>query len=52
VKALFKKAGFNQIELVAAGGGVFEVMINGELRYSKKAIGRFPSEEEIAAMAG
>lgn len=34
-------------ELVASGGGVFEVVIDGNLVFSKKAEGRFPEAEEI-----
>ena len=34
-------------ELIASGGGVFEVEIDGKLVLSKKALGRFPEHEEI-----
>ncbi len=34
-----------------SGGGVFEITVDGELRFSKKALGRFPTEEEIEALA-
>jgi len=34
-------------ELIRSGGGVFEVKKDGELIFSKKATGRFPTEEEI-----
>jgi selT/selW/selH-like putative selenoprotein len=36
---------------VKSRGGVFEITIDGTLRFSKKALGRFPSEEELAALA-
>jgi selT/selW/selH-like putative selenoprotein len=29
--------------------GVFEISVDGELRYSKKATGRFPSDDEVLA---
>jgi len=38
------------VELVAAGGGVFEVSRDGDLLFSKKALNRFPEDKEIAAM--
>ena len=34
-------------ELIKSGGGVFEVVHDNELIFSKKAIGRFPEHEEI-----
>lgn len=34
-----------------SGGGVFEITVDGALRYSKKATGRFPTDEEVAALA-
>ncbi|MCH9674144.1 MAG: Rdx family protein [Gammaproteobacteria bacterium] len=39
------------IELVRSGGGVFEISIDGDLRFSKKALGRFPDDAEVAALA-
>ena len=42
--------------LVPAGGGCFEVTVNGELVYSKLKTGQFPDEraveEQVAALAG
>lgn len=34
-----------------SGGGVFEITVDGELKFSKKALGRFPTDEEIATLA-
>ena len=39
-----------EIELVKGSGGVFEITVDGELVYSKKATGRFPSWKEVEAM--
>jgi selT/selW/selH-like putative selenoprotein len=36
-------------ELIASGGGVFEVEVDGQLVFSKKALDRFPTEGEVAA---
>jgi hypothetical protein len=30
---------------------VFEIFADGQLRFSKKALGRFPTEEEIDTLA-
>ena len=44
--AIEKKFGVKP-KLVKSGGGVFEVTVNGNNIFSKKASGRFPSNEEI-----
>ena len=38
-----------QVELVRSGGGVFEITVDGQLKYSKKATGQFPTDDEITA---
>ncbi len=38
-----------QIDLVRSAGGVFEVELDGDLIYSKKATGRHCTPEEIIA---
>jgi len=35
------------IELISSGGGVFEVTLDGNLIFSKKALERFPNPNEI-----
>ena len=40
-----------QVELVEASGGVFEVSRDGKLLFSKKQLGRFPTDQEIDAFA-
>lgn len=37
------------VELIPSGGGVFEVMAEGELLHSKKSTRRFPEPGEIVA---
>jgi len=37
-------------ELTAGGGGVFDVVVDGELLFSKRASGRFPQAGEIGAL--
>ena len=40
------------VQLRMSGGGVFEVTVDGRLAYSKKATGRFPSDEEVLRTLG
>ncbi len=35
------------ISLISSGGGVFEISLNGDLIFSKKALNRFPENGEI-----
>ena len=44
-----KSEGAN-VSLVRGGGGVFDITIGDELVFSKKKTGRFPTDEEVAAM--
>ncbi len=37
-----------KVSLKRTGGGVFEITVDGRLAWSKKANGRFPSEQEVA----
>ena len=41
-----------EIRLRKSGGGVFEITVDGKLAYSKKATGRFPTDEEVFAILG
>ena len=36
--------------LIRSRGGVFEVILEGKVIFSKKRIGRFPEAEEIAQL--
>jgi len=36
-----------QVVLRRSGGGVFEIAVDGRLAFSKKATGRFPTDEEV-----
>lgn len=48
--ALEKKFSSVDIELIESGGGVFEVVCDGKLIFSKKKLGRFPEHSEIIDM--
>ena len=37
-------------KLIAGGGGVFEVTVDGRLIFSKKLAGRFPDPTEIVEL--
>ena len=37
------------VDFISSGGGVFEVRKDDTLIFSKKALGRFPTTEEILA---
>lgn len=39
-----------EVELKASSGGVFEVVVEGDLLYSKKALGRFPEDGEVESL--
>jgi selenoprotein W-related protein len=36
-----------ETELIEGSGGVFDVKVDGNLIFSKKAAGRFPEDDEI-----
>ncbi|GAX89514.1 hypothetical protein [Effusibacillus lacus] len=38
------------LTLIPSGGGVFEVMVGDKLVFSKKELGRFPDEGEVAKL--
>lgn len=38
------------VALRKSRGGVFEITVDGELRFSKKATGRFPTDAEVASV--
>ena len=40
-----------KIALRKSGGGVFEITVDGALRFSKKQQGRFPTDQEVANAA-
>jgi selenoprotein W-related protein len=40
-----------EVELVPGTGGVFEITVDGQLKFSKKQTGRFPTDEEVIAVA-
>jgi selT/selW/selH-like putative selenoprotein len=41
-----------QVVLHKSGGGVFEIVVDGRLGFSKKATGRFPTDKEVVSALG
>lgn len=46
------KQKIQELKLIPAGGGCFELSLNGELVYSKLKTGQFPDEEEMVGVIG
>jgi selT/selW/selH-like putative selenoprotein len=40
------------VTLRKSGSGVFEITVEGRLAFSKKAVGRFPTEQEVVSASG
>ncbi len=39
-----------EVELIEGAGGVFEIMRNEELLFSKRKLNRFPDDKEVDAI--
>jgi selenoprotein W-related protein len=48
--ATFEAAGA-EVAYVKGHSGIFDITVDGELKFSKKQTGRFPTAEEIEALA-
>ena len=46
------KQKIESLELIPAGGGCFELTVDGDLLYSKLETGQFPDEGEMIAQVG
>jgi len=40
-----------EVKLIESTGGAFEVVVDGELIYSKKSTGEFPDEQQLLKKA-
>ena len=47
---LLAKAPDAEIKLTKGLNGIFDIVVDGDLRYSKHETGRFPSDEEVQAV--
>jgi selenoprotein W-related protein len=43
------KQQISSLELEPAGGGCYEITVNGDLVYSKLSTGEFPADEAVSA---
>jgi selenoprotein W-related protein len=46
------KQAIQDLKLIPAGGGAFELTVNGELLYSKLKTGKFPDEQAMLDAVG
>jgi len=46
------KQRIKDLKLIPAGGGAFELSVNGELLYSKLKTGQFPDEQMMLQAVG
>jgi selenoprotein W-related protein len=46
------KQKIRDLKLVPAGGGCFELSVNGDLVYSKLKTGKFPDEQAVLDVVG
>ena len=46
------KQQIRELKLIPAGGGCFELTVNGELLYSKLKTGKFPDEQAMIDVVG
>jgi len=49
---LLKERYNTEVQLIPSDGGVFEVVVDGSLIYSKKKFNRFPEEGEVEGLIG
>jgi len=50
VRDRLEKLGAADIELRAGRSGQFDVTVDGTLKYTRSKTGRFPTDDEIAAL--
>ena len=50
-RARFRELANADVELARGSGGVFEITVDGQLKFSKKQLGRFPTDDEVDALA-
>jgi selT/selW/selH-like putative selenoprotein len=49
--ARFAQVSGAEVAYKKSGGGVFEISVGDELKFSKKRLGRFPTDDEVEALA-
>jgi predicted Rdx family selenoprotein len=51
VRDALQAKGITEVDLQPGRSGQFDVLVDGALRYSRYQTGRFPTDEEVAALA-
>jgi predicted Rdx family selenoprotein len=51
VKAWFEARGRGPVDILVGKSGQFDVVVDGQLAYSKYKTGRFPSEADLEKLA-
>ena len=52
MKAKLEQHGHSDIDIAPGKSGQFDVTIDGKLAFSKYQTGRFPTDDEVDALAG
>ena len=52
MKAKLEQFGISDIDIAPGKSGQFDVTVDGKLAYSRAQTGRFPTDEEVDALAG
>lgn len=52
MRAKLEQFGISDIDIVPGKSGQFDVTVDGRLAYSRHQTGRFPTDDEIDALAG
>jgi selT/selW/selH-like putative selenoprotein len=52
VRESLEKLGSHEVELKPGRSGQFDITIDGTLKYTRSKTGRFPTDEEVAALVG
>jgi len=47
---ILERSPASDVRLRKGSGGVFEITVDGTVRYSKKATGRFPTDDEALSI--
>ena len=52
MKAKLEQLGIADIDIAPGKSGQFDITVDGKLAYSKHQTGRFPTDDEVDALAG
>lgn len=52
MRELLARSGHTDVTLTPGKSGQFDITVDGTLAYTRAKTGRFPSDDEVAALAG